>query len=75
MEVQKTSDEYVAMIRQAGFDLPEERISLPYLWWSRPDIGFLEWIGVRVPTTREETLVNVVAIRPLVETKSGLAIA
>ena len=64
MHVQKTADEYMAIIRAAGFELPKERISLPYLWWSRPDIGFLEWIGLPVPTQREETMVNAVAIKP-----------
>lgn len=64
MEVQRTAPEYVAMIRQAGFDLPDARISTPYLWWSRPDIGFLEWIGRPVPQEREETLINAVAIKP-----------
>lgn len=64
MEVQKTAEEYVEIIRKAGFDLPDSRIGLPYLWWSRPDMGFLEWIGVSVPKKREETLVNAVAIKP-----------
>ena len=64
MDVQKTAPEYIAMVRAAGFDLPDERISTPYLWWSRPDIGFLEWIGVPVPAKREETLVNAVAVKP-----------
>jgi ubiquinone/menaquinone biosynthesis C-methylase UbiE len=65
MEVQKTAEEYLAIIRGAGFDLPDERVSMPYLWWSRPDIGFLEWIGQPVPQKREETLVNAVATKPL----------
>lgn len=64
MEVQKSAEEYIALIRAAGFDLPEARISLPYLWWSRPDIGFCEWIGLPVPEKREETLVNALAIKP-----------
>jgi len=64
MEVQKTAAEYLAIIRNAGFDVPPERVSMPYLWWSRPDIGFLEWIGMPVPQTREETLVNAVAVKP-----------
>jgi ubiquinone/menaquinone biosynthesis C-methylase UbiE len=64
MDVQRTAEAYTAMIRQAGFDLPDERISLPYLWWSRPDMGFLEWIGRPVPKNREETLINAVAIKP-----------
>ncbi|HEY0267912.1 MAG TPA: class I SAM-dependent methyltransferase [Methyloradius sp.] len=65
MDVQKTAEEYIGIIRNAGFDLPDERISLPFLWWSRPDCGFLEWIGFPVPNKREETLVNAVAIKPL----------
>jgi len=66
MDVQRTAPEYAAMIRQAGFDLPDSRISLPYLWWSRPDVGFMEWIGVPLPKPeeREETLINAVAIKP-----------
>lgn len=64
MDVQRTAPEYTAMIRRAGFDLPDSRISLPYLWWSRWDVGFLEWVGVPVPKNREETLINAVAIKP-----------
>lgn len=64
MDVQKTAPEYLAMIRAAGFDLPDERVSLPYLWWSRPDLGMLEWLGVPVPRHREETLANAVARKP-----------
>ena len=65
MDVQKTAEEYIEIIRKSGFTLPIERISMPYLWWSRPDIGFFEWIGLTVPEKREETLVNAVAIKPL----------
>ena len=65
MHVQKSAEEYIEIIRRAGFDLPDARIGLPFLWWSRPDMGFLEWIGLPVPDTREETLVNAVAIKPI----------
>ncbi|MES2947873.1 MAG: class I SAM-dependent methyltransferase [Pseudomonadota bacterium] len=64
MEVQKTADEYIAIVRDAGFNVPDNKISLPYLWWSRPDIGALEWMGFKVPTKRNETLVNLVAVKP-----------
>jgi SAM-dependent methyltransferase len=64
MHVQKTAQEYIALIRGAGFDLPPERISCPYLWWSRPDLGILEKLGFPPPPEREETLVNTVAMRP-----------
>lgn len=64
MQVQKTAPEYLHIIRSAGFELPDVRISLPFLWWSRPDLGLLEWLGLPVPQQREETLVNAVAIKP-----------
>jgi ubiquinone/menaquinone biosynthesis C-methylase UbiE len=64
MDVQRTAEEYTQIIRNAGFELPDEQISLPFLWWSRPDFGFMEWIGFPVPEKREETLVNAVAIKP-----------
>jgi ubiquinone/menaquinone biosynthesis C-methylase UbiE len=63
MEVQKTAEEYVAMIRAAGFELPPERINLPYLWWSREDLGLMEKLGFGVPAQREETLINAVCIK------------
>ncbi len=64
MHVQRTADEYLAMIKHAGFDVSPERVSLPYLWWSRNDLGMLEWLGIAPPRDREETLVNTVAIKP-----------
>jgi SAM-dependent methyltransferase len=64
MHVQKSAHEYIAMIRAAGFDLPQERISFPFLWWSRRDLGLLEKLGLSPSPKREETLVNAVAVRP-----------
>jgi ubiquinone/menaquinone biosynthesis C-methylase UbiE len=64
MHVQRTAPEYLDMLRAAGFEVREDRISTPYLWWSRPDVGFLEWIGLPVPQKREETLVNTVVRKP-----------
>jgi len=67
MDVQKTADEYLALIRKAGFDVPPERISYPYLWWSRNDLGLLNRLGIRKTPPigqREETLLNLIAIKP-----------
>lgn len=64
MEAQKTADEYITLIRNTGFDLPAQKISLPYLWWSRGDLGIMEKLGFPPPANREETLVNAVATRP-----------
>jgi SAM-dependent methyltransferase len=64
MDVQKSAQEYIALIRGAGFSLPPGRISYPYLWWSRPDLGLFEKLGFPSSPDREETLVNAVATRP-----------
>jgi SAM-dependent methyltransferase len=62
MDVQKSADEYLALLRETGFSV--ENVSLPYLWWSRLDLGALEWFGFPVSKDREETLINAVAVRP-----------
>jgi ubiquinone/menaquinone biosynthesis C-methylase UbiE len=65
MDVQKTADEYVALVRRTGFQVPEKNISLPYTWWSRPDLGALEKLGFRPSPRHKETLVNLVAVKQL----------
>ena len=66
MDVQRTAEEYLAMVREAGFEFSERNVSLPYLWWSRPDLGVLERLGFapKERGARIETLVNVVARKP-----------
>jgi len=66
MEAQHSADEYITMIRAQGFQVATERCSFPYLWWSRADLGLLERIGFPSPTpgAREETLINLVAVKP-----------
>jgi len=65
MEVQRSAEEYVAMIRAAGFAVDDGAIAYPYLWWSRADLGLLERLcGIAPPREREETLINLVAVRP-----------
>ena len=65
MEVQKSAPEYLALIRSAGFNVSPESISYPYLWWSREDLGMIErWFGIKPPSEREETLINLVASKP-----------
>ncbi len=66
MEVQKTAPEYLQMVRDAGFDVAPASISYPYLWWSRTDLGVLErWFGIAPRADREETLINLVAVKPM----------
>lgn len=64
MEVQRSAAEYLAMIREQGFVFGAENVSMPYLWWSRADLGAREWFGFGVPVEREETLINLVAVKP-----------
>jgi len=69
MHVQKSAQQYLQMIRDQGFEFGAQNVSYPYLWWSRSkDFGLLELLGLRRPKPfgqREETLVNVVARKPL----------
>ena len=65
MNVQKSDLEYIELIRATGFELEEQNISRPFLWWSREDLGLLELL--RLPEShenREETMVNLVAFKP-----------
>lgn len=69
MDVQKSAEEYLAMLRTQGFAFDARNVSYPYLWWSRSkDFGLLERWGLRAPPPpgqREETLVNAAARKPL----------
>jgi SAM-dependent methyltransferase len=64
MHLQRSAEEYQAMIREQGFTFGPQNVSTPYLWWSRADLGALEWLGFGVPAEREETLVNLAAVKP-----------
>jgi ubiquinone/menaquinone biosynthesis C-methylase UbiE len=69
MDVQKTADEYLEMLRLQGFVFGSENVSFPYLWWSRSrDFGLMERWGLRAPPPpgqREETLVNAAVRKPV----------
>ena len=67
MDVQRSAAEYEQMIRAQGFEFGPENVSYPYLWWSRSDLGAREFWGFGVPPQgeREETLVNLAAVKPL----------
>ena len=72
MQVQKSAEQYLDMLRSQGFEFAERNVSYPYLWWSRAkDFGLLERWGLRQPKPvgqRDETLVNVAARKPLEHT-------
>lgn len=66
MEMQRSAPEYMEMVRRRGFRFGPENVSFPYLWWSRSDLGAREWwgFGVPKPGEREETLINLAALKP-----------
>jgi ubiquinone/menaquinone biosynthesis C-methylase UbiE len=68
MHVQRTAEEYLGLLRCAGFEFDPGQVSYPYLWWSRAkDFGLLERWHIKAPPPpgkRVETLVNVVARKP-----------
>jgi len=65
MEMQKTAPEYLALVRAAGFLVPDAQVSYPFLWWSREDLGLMERaLRIKPPAVREETLINLVATKP-----------
>lgn len=64
MDTQRSAQEYLQMIGDAGFQVHPGSISYPFPWWSRPDFAIKErWLGVAPPSPHEETLINLVAIR------------
>lgn len=69
MQVQKSAEQYLDMLRDQGFEFSARNVSYPYLWWSRAkDFGLLERWGLRQPKPpgqRDETLVNLAARKPL----------
>lgn len=66
MHVQKTAEQYLALVRGAGFVVAPQAVSYPFLWWSRPDLGLLERVFRIAPRAdAEQTLINLVALKPL----------
>ena len=66
MDVQKTADEYLSLIKNTGFDVNDQKVSYPYLWWSREDLGIMQnWFRKPIPEEKEETLINLVATKPV----------
>lgn len=64
MDVQREAAEYIDMIGRAGFQVDDDAVSYPYLWWSRPDLGLAEWmLGIKPARGHAETLVNLVAVK------------
>lgn len=68
MHLQRSANEYLALVRAAGFTVPDSQVSRPYSWWSRSDIGIGQYIFRIMPRPRsdaEETLISLVGLRPV----------
>lgn len=63
MAAQRLAEEYLSLLRRAGFRFDGDDVSTPYPWWSRPDLGLLERLGRPLPARRAETVVSVVAFK------------
>lgn len=64
MHVQKTAQEYDALLRKTGFEFSARHVSTPYPSWSRPDFGILEALGRPIQQPRDAPLVCIVATKP-----------
>ncbi|MBM4382998.1 MAG: class I SAM-dependent methyltransferase [Deltaproteobacteria bacterium] len=63
MHAQHGADEYVALVRDAGFELLAH--ATPDPWWSLRDLGARDWLlGRTARTSAEHTLVCIAARRP-----------
>ena len=62
--LQKSAEEYVELIRAAGFEVDHSDVRCTVPWWSRVDFGLLERLRLssRRPATTE---VNTVAMKPV----------
>jgi SAM-dependent methyltransferase len=64
MEVQKSADEYLSLLRAAGFVFGAANVSRPRPPWSRPDIGLLDLVGRDYRRPFPDPLIFVAARRP-----------
>jgi hypothetical protein len=62
--VQKTAQEYVELMRNAGFEIGEHDVKTSVPWWSLIDFGLWERMGLP-PRKTEPTEILTVARKPL----------
>jgi len=61
MEAQKEAEQYIALVRSAGFQLHDSAIKTSSPWWSQRDLGLLQRLGWRNSTALIPTEVIMVA--------------
>ncbi len=62
--VQKTADEYIQLMKNAGFEMGEHDVKKWVPWWSHVDFGLWEKLGLP-PRRKEPTEILTVAQKPL----------
>ena len=62
MQVQKTAEEYVELVKSIGFTIHDKDIKTSRPWWSRKDFGLTEKIGL--PQPQEPTEIVMIARKP-----------
>ena len=60
---QRSPEDYLALLRQTGFAFARRDVSTPSPFWSRPDFGLREKLGLGPDPVREATELHVVAHR------------
>lgn len=63
-QVQKTAEEYQALVRSAGFVFGPANVATSIPYWSRPDWGLARKLGWRSSHPEEPTQINLAALRP-----------
>lgn len=67
MEAQKTADEYIALVRAAGFVIDDSKIKVSSPWWSLADLGVFEKLGLMKrakPQLSEQTELLMIVVKP-----------
>ncbi len=59
---QKTAEEFKEVLRKHGFTINEEEVYTSAPWWSRPDLGLFEKLGMSPP--KEPTEILMIAQKP-----------
>jgi ubiquinone/menaquinone biosynthesis C-methylase UbiE len=66
MEVQRSAEEYVSLLRESGFDIAPDQIATSLPWWSSDVVGLRNWVlGEPRQADGVPTQVHVAAVNPL----------
>ena len=61
MQAQKSAEEYIELVRSAGFEIGDQNINKTTPWWSLRDFGITQKLGIRNPESLVTTEVAMIA--------------